>query len=299
VNYGIIFHKNILRSFVGGLIMKKVLFCIFTLFACAGLFAQQFTVAVSPFEARGGLSQDEADGITELYVAELVKDKTIRVVDRNNFDKIMTEMKFQSSDWADSRRVAELGRAMGANSIIRGTVMNLAGQTVITSTILDINTAQILSSSTLRMANIREVFDKLPEFVNDMVKNLPRVYKIGDKGPGGGTIFFAEGGTYMECSGELGQINWNQAVAIASNYRGGGFTNWHLPDRRELDLMYKNLKQKNLGDLKNEFYWSSAQRERDGIYDWAWCQYFWDGDINDGSKVYDNLYVRAVRSFNQ
>jgi hypothetical protein len=38
---------------------------------------------------------------------------------------------------------------------------------------MDINTAQILSSSTLRTKRIDEIFDKLPVFVKDMMKNLP------------------------------------------------------------------------------------------------------------------------------
>ena len=42
--------------------------------------------------------------------------------------------------------------------------------------------------------------------------------EIGQTGPGGGMIFFAEGGQYKECSGELGDATWAAAVTTAKNY---------------------------------------------------------------------------------
>jgi hypothetical protein len=80
---------------------------------------------------------------------------------------------------------------------------------------------------------------------------------VGDTGPGGGIIFFAQGGQYKECSGELGVDEWSNAVNIAKDYRGGGFTNWQLPNRGELDLIYQNLRRKNLGGFIQDGYWSS------------------------------------------
>jgi formylglycine-generating enzyme required for sulfatase activity len=125
------------------------------------------TIAISPFDVRGGLSATDADVIMELLIAQLVTNG-VKVVDRNSFDKITTQMNFQSSDWSDSNKVAQLGRALNANSILRGSIMTLAGQTVITASILDINTAEIVSASTLQMNGTGEIFSKLPLFVKDI-----------------------------------------------------------------------------------------------------------------------------------
>jgi len=121
-------------------------------------------------------------------------------------------------------------------------------------------------------------------------------YSIGDTGPGGGTIFFAQGGQYKEVSGELGLYNWNAAKTTAQNYNGGGLTNWHLPDNGELSLLYEN--KTVLGGFINAYYWSSSFTG-----DYAYNLDFSTGILsNTGltSNPYYNtstLRVRAVRSF--
>jgi len=179
--------------------MKKTILVIgLCLAVCAALTAQQLTVAVSTFEARGGVSKDDADAITDLFISELVSNGTVNVVDRSSFDKILAEMQFQASDWTDSDKVVELGKALKATSIIRGSVMTVAGQSAVTTTILDLNTAQLISSSTLRMKDMGEIFDKLPSFVKELMGNLPapretKEYKVGDRGPAGGYVFYDKG----------------------------------------------------------------------------------------------------------
>jgi hypothetical protein len=114
-------------------------------------------------------------------------------------------------------------------------------------------------------------------------------YQIGDTGPGGGMIFYVQGGQYKECSGELGSYNWNDAKLTAQNYKGGGLTNWHLPDIGELDLMYQNLHKKGLGEFSNDNYWSSS------VTPYVYVQNFSNGN----QSLYSSglFRVRAVRAF--
>jgi TolB-like protein len=312
------------------------------LVASVSLYAQQLTVAVSTFEGRGSLSKDDADAITELFISALVSDGTVKVVDRKSFDTIMAEMKFQASDWTDSDKVARLGKALNANSIIQGSVMTLAGQSAITTTILDLNTAQIISSSTLRMNSLNEVFDKLPAFVKDLMGNLPKPrvteeYKIGQKGPAGGIVFFdkgdySNGWRYLEAApleleftarwGASGRSVQGTHTAVGTGKRNtqfinefllnttketmtasqlcntlnfSGYRDWFLPSNDELDLMYKNLKQKGLGGFSNDWYWSSSQYDENR----TWGQHFSNGtqrvDFNYGKNT--TFLVRAVRAF--
>jgi len=118
--------------------------------------------------------------------------------------------------------------------------------------------------------------------------------EYGKKGQGGGYIFFAEGGQYMECSGELGDTTWAAAVTNAKNHRGGGFTDWHLPTRNELDLMYKNLHKNELGGFYNRSYWTSESYAGSEAY--AWYILFYSGSQDYWYKT-DSRGVRAVRSY--
>jgi TolB-like protein len=243
--------------------MKKMVlwFGVLLLAVNSGAFAQQLiTVAVSPFDVRGSFTKDDADAVYELFVGELAANGSVRVVDRTNFDKIMAELQFQQSDWTSGSRVAEFGKALGANSIIRGQLMSLGGKPVITATVLDMNTAQILSSGSLQLNDLGELFGRMPGFVKDTIKALPKPsYKIGDKGPGGGTVFFAEGGAYMEVSGYLGKASWREAGTLARNHKGGGYSDWRLPTRSDLELIHKNLRPKIGGALGNDWHWSSSE----------------------------------------
>ncbi|MDR1148235.1 MAG: DUF1566 domain-containing protein, partial [Spirochaetaceae bacterium] len=120
--------------------------------------------------------------------------------------------------------------------------------------------------------------------------------EIGDIGPGGGIVFFAEGGKFMEVSGILGEQNWSNALTTARNYRGGGYSDWFLPTMGELNLIRENLGARNIGNLDNVWYWSSSEDEDDS--DRAWKHAFSGSALYDGHVNKENLNsVLAVRAF--
>jgi hypothetical protein len=88
------------------------------------------------------------------------------------------------------------------------------------------------------------------------VKGNGRNYIIGDKGPGNGIVFFAQGNQFKECSGELGIGGLYAARMMAENYQGGDFSNWNLPARGELDLIYQNLHRNDLSGFSDSIYWA-------------------------------------------
>ena len=88
-----------------------------------------------------------------------------------------------------------------------------------------------------------------------------------------------------------------RAAQICASMDINGYKDWFLPSQDELDLMYKNLKQKGLGGFNNSYYRSSSQTDN---YN-AWLQYFSDGSKYAGAiDIYTkgaSNSVRAVRAF--
>ncbi len=103
--------------------------------------------------------------------------------------------------------------------------------------------------------------------------------------------------------GNTSMIVYNQgagtyAAKLCSDLSLGGYSDWYLPSKYELNLMYQNIGQGNalglgnVGGFANNFYWSSTE---DDSYS-AWGQYFFSGYQLDDPKG-TNYYVRAVRAF--
>lgn len=160
----------------------------------------------------------------------------------------------------------------------------------------------------------------------------PAAYKAGDRGPAGGIIFYDKGmffndWQYLEAApADLDGAQWaatdlgirGTGTAVGTGKRNteliveqlgigtaaqlcdalefGGYNDWFLPSQDELDLMYRNLKQRGLGNFLNSEYWSSSYDSSRVLGHTSWGQNF-----SNGSKIYmwqDKVAsVRAVRAF--
>jgi len=96
-----------------------------------------------------------------------------------------------------------------------------------------------------------------------------------------------------------GATETDYAAGVARAYTGGGFTDWFLPSKDELNQMYLNKATINTTALANggsnfptNYYWSSTEV----VYDTAWVQYFNNGSQVNTNKV-NSFNVRAVRAF--
>ena len=89
------------------------------------------------------------------------------------------------------------------------------------------------------------------------------------------------------------------AAELCDNYTGGGYSDWFLPSKDELDLMYQNKTTIDATAGANEgsgfggvYYWSSTE----GNNNEAWSQVFGDFDQCNCFKGIP-FSVRAVRAF--
>jgi TolB-like protein len=82
-----------------------------------------------------------------------------------------------------------------------------------------------------------------------------------------------------------GGFGW--AAQLCVTYSLNGFTDWFLPTLDELNYMYGNLHLKELGNFRNETYWSST---------WTYRVDFSNGRQDD-PRLGELARVRAVRRF--
>ena len=222
--------------------MKKcIVSAVFAALIGAALVAQaKPVVVVAPFDTKG-VAQDEAEVITELFTAEYANTGSASVVDRNSFDKIKTQLSFQSSDWSNADKVAQLGKALNANHVVVGQLLQFRGQIITTIKIIDVNTTTILASYTEKVKDIEALLDELPEICIALSSKAGSVskteYKIGDRGQGGGIVFYVssegfdvhdgKGGVmrchYLEMSKKnLGESKWGDYIALDNTSLGYG-----------------------------------------------------------------------------
>jgi len=88
---------------------------------------------------------------------------------------------------------------------------------------------------------------------------------------------------------------FNKAAQLCAIMEINGYKDWFLPSKEELDVMYKNLKQKGLGGFSDVYYWSSSSSEYGSDYN-ACSQNFESGYQGSASKN-SSLSVRAIRAF--
>lgn len=119
-------------------------------------------------------------------------------------------------------------------------------------------------------------------------------YKIGDKGPSGGIVFFIDATREHGLEAQPTDYNnrqklyWSDAVIAATSYGNG----WHLPTKDELDLLtrYHDV----VGSFYDDQYWSSTEKD---------SQTIWTQAIGTGGNPFTtrkDLYqlpLRAVRAF--
>lgn len=69
-----------------------------------------------------GSNQDVGKGIADILVDRLVTDGAYTVIERKELDKVMGEQNFANSDRADASTAAKIGRVLGVDAIIIGSI---------------------------------------------------------------------------------------------------------------------------------------------------------------------------------
>lgn len=105
-------------------------------------------VAVPYFQELGDSVKDDHLGklVPELLAAELAKRESFIVVERERLDQVMREHRLSGLGIVDDSTAAELGKVLGAQSLISGTVGEAGPAYVVTVKMVEVESGQVLVS---------------------------------------------------------------------------------------------------------------------------------------------------------
>ncbi|MFZ0285339.1 MAG: CsgG/HfaB family protein, partial [Terriglobales bacterium] len=93
------------------------------------VFDFDYATVHSSVAALFGQDVDVGKGISDLLVTDLVKDGTYSVIERKSLDKILKEQNFSNSDRADPNSAAKIGKLLGVDAIIVGSITQFGNET--------------------------------------------------------------------------------------------------------------------------------------------------------------------------
>lgn len=133
-------------------------------------------VAVLPFENGGSYGKDKEDfealrrGIAAMMMAELSQNPSMRLVEREQIQKLLDEQGLATAERVDAQTAAKIGKLVGARYMIAGTFIDLYGDFRIDARIIDVETSEILKvvRSDPKLTDRKQMF-RIIQSVSDRV----------------------------------------------------------------------------------------------------------------------------------
>jgi len=111
--------------------------------------------------------------ITDLLIHELVKSSGVTVVERKNIDKVFSEYSVQANPYIDLKNAKKLGKGLGADCIIVGSIAGLGYPLYVTARMVDVESGKVLHSAKMKLNFWSDYEEKLSLFALDCVNKIP------------------------------------------------------------------------------------------------------------------------------
>ncbi|MBP5451851.1 MAG: hypothetical protein J6Y16_06410 [Treponema sp.] len=154
--------------------MKKLITLFLVLTATVAMtFAQEGLKVVTPLFLATDVPEEEVSVITDYFISKYafaVKGKA-EVIDRDSFDMLVEEHNFQSNDWASKEGRSQL-EMLNASHLVRGKLSKFRSQLVVTIKLIDVKTGVVYATYEDRIADVEELFDKMPEICEKLAEQI-------------------------------------------------------------------------------------------------------------------------------
>jgi len=116
----------------------------------AGAMVQGKKIAIIPFSYADGRAGATKDGsvISERLTIKMINMHKFEIIERSVLDKVMAELKLQSSGMIDASSAQQLGKLLGVEAIVTGTLVETNdGQIEVNARLIKTETAQAIGAS--------------------------------------------------------------------------------------------------------------------------------------------------------
>lgn len=289
--------------------------------------AQEQKLRVAVFDpTTSGITIDNG---TKLAVQELISSTFVNIgkfviVERSMIDKIMREQVFQNSDMADNSQATEVGKLAGANKIVLSVISLIGGRNMLSIKIIDVQTATIDQQKT-KIVNNSDLLDVVEPLTLELLgekvtyqqptqqsvtsppsptSSLSKLSKSDtDEQIQTNTIYTVfEELEIMVLNRSLGSTTWFQAKEMCAELNEGGFSDWYLLSKNELEVIFEKNNEKQINSmpdykrfingLSSYWYWSSTEIDNKKAYNVS--KNVWVSDEKKKAESPDCLCGRKI-----
>lgn len=150
------------------------------------LVGERFTIAVLPFESKGvGTQLGEIDLLDKL-VTGFVNINRFKVIERAQLETILAEQKLGLSGVIDASTAAQIGKGIGADGVVCGSVISGGNAVSIDARLIDTETAAIITAKDAfsNSRSLQNLSQMIAEVAAKIKADLPLIngYVIGVQG---------------------------------------------------------------------------------------------------------------------
>jgi TolB-like protein len=151
--------------------------------ASSEIVGDRLSIAVLPFESKGLGNDLGSIDLLDKLITGFVNINRFKVIERALLEKILEEQKLGMSGIVDASTAAEIGKGIGVDAVVVGSVTRGTGALSIDARLIDTETAQIVTAKDAYSANIsfQEISQMITQLAEKIKAELPVVngYVIG------------------------------------------------------------------------------------------------------------------------
>lgn len=129
--------------------MKKHLFFVLMLMALSLTATAQnkkMKIAVMDFKAGVGVNVNEVEGLSDMLINTMYESGKFSIVERSQINQVLDEQKFQASELTNEQ-LAQVGRILGVESVLIGTVNYLSGEYNVDVRAVDVESGEVVTTA--------------------------------------------------------------------------------------------------------------------------------------------------------